>query len=117
LISLLRNKYGLKLKDVGNMSFYLDWVFSVVLTTQTHYVLDQNPTLTKMIGNYKKLFSDKPKEYSLILEKNDHSELDTSDILDDDGTKQYQSMIGEFQWAISLARFDIIKTVMSMSQY
>jgi hypothetical protein len=39
------------------------------------------------------------------------------EILDDEGIRKYQSMIGELQWAISLGRFDIQTAVMTMSQY
>ena len=40
------------------------------------------------------------------LEKVNHPEMDTSDLLDD-GTQLYQSLIGAMQWAIPLTRSDI----------
>jgi len=49
------------------------------------------------------------------LEKNDHPELDTSPLLNDDGIRQYQSLIGVLQWAITLGRFDISVAVSTMS--
>ena len=51
------------------------------------------------------------------LEKGDHPELDDSELLDDMGIQQYQSLIGSLQWAISLGRFDIATAVMSMSSF
>jgi hypothetical protein len=70
-----------------------------------------------MIGNSATMFGEKPKRYTSPLEANDHPELDNTDILDDNGIKKYQSMIGELQWAISLGRFYILTAVMFMSQY
>jgi hypothetical protein len=43
--------------------------------------------------------------------------LDTSPLLDFDGIKQYQSLIGVLQWAITLGRFDIATAVMTMSGF
>ena len=61
---------------------------------------------------------EKPKElYSSPLEKGDHPELNTSDLLDADGIQKYQSMIGAMQWAISIGHFDIATAVMSLSSF
>jgi hypothetical protein len=49
------------------------------------------------------------------LEKNDHPGLDTSELLDEDGILQYQSLIGILQWTITLGRFDVGTSVMTMS--
>ena len=71
-----------------------------------------------MVETYVRLFGEKPKElYSSPLEKGDHPELDTSDLLDADGIQKYQSMIGVMQWAISIGRFDIATAVMSLSSF
>lgn len=51
------------------------------------------------------------------LEKNDHPELDDSPLLDEDGIRKYQSLIGTLQWTISLGRFDIATAVMTMSSF
>ena len=63
------------------------------------------------------MFGSKPKAYSSPLEKNDHPELDTSEELDMEGIKQFQSLIGSLQWAISLGRFDINTAVMTLSSF
>ena len=71
-----------------------------------------------MVETYIRLFGEKPKGlYSSPLEKGDHPELDTSDLLDADGIQKYQSMIGAMQWAISIGRFDIATSVMSLSSF
>ena len=47
----------------------------------------------------------------------DHPELDDTELLDEDGIRQYQSLIGSLQWAISLGRFDISIAVMMLSGF
>ena len=69
------------------------------------------------MDGYKNLFGDIPKECSSPLIKNDHPEFDDSELLNEEGIKKYQSMIGTCQWAISLGRFDILTAVMTMSQF
>ena len=43
--------------------------------------------------------------------------MDTSDLLDDDGTQLYQSLIGAMQWAVSLTQLDIATAVMTLSGF
>ena len=70
-----------------------------------------------MLDAYESMHNEKPKKYSSPIEKNDHPELDESDILNLDGQKQYQSMVGALQWVVSLGRFDIATAVMTMSRF
>ena len=51
------------------------------------------------------------------MESNDHPELDGSDLLDMDGIKLYQSLIGSFQWVISIGRIEIMTATMTMSKF
>ena len=51
------------------------------------------------------------------IEKGDHPELDTNDLLDADGIQKYQSIIGSLQWAISIGRIDITTAVMTLSSF
>ena len=48
------------------------------------------------------MFGSSPKPVSSPLDNNNHSELDRSDELDNEGIKKYQSLIGAFQWAVSI---------------
>jgi hypothetical protein len=63
------------------------------------------------------MYSCKSKEYTSPLEKGDHPEVDTSEKLDKEGIKKYQTMIGCLQWAVSLERFDIQTATMMMSRF
>ncbi len=51
------------------------------------------------------------------LEKGDHPELDTSELLDEKGIEIYQSMIGALQWAVTIGRLDINTAVMTLSGF
>ena len=70
-----------------------------------------------MLLSYEKLFNSTPKEYSTPMEEGDHPELDLSPVLDANGTRLYQSLIGALQWAVTLGRFDIFIGVATMSSF
>ena len=53
-----------------------------------------------------------------FLEKNDHPELDTSEILEGQEVNHYYlTMVGQLQWLITLGRFDIQAQVITMSRF
>ena len=63
------------------------------------------------------MFKVKPRKCRPPLEGGDHPELDTSELCDDHQTKQFQTLIGQLQWLISLGGFDIAVHVMSLSRF
>ena len=74
--------------------------------------------IEKMVDSYVSMFGTKPSHtVTSPLEKGDHPELDTSDLLDEKGVAMYQSLIGSMQWAVSLGRFDISTAVMTLSGF
>lgn len=50
-------------------------------------------------------------------DKGDHLVLGMSDILEDEGIAQYQSLIGTLHWLISIDRFDIQMHVMTVYSF
>jgi hypothetical protein len=105
-----------KLKGTGPVTYHLG----------NDYVREEDGTLRvgpckyieKMVATYERMYGKKPSmKASSPLERNDHPELDDSPIVDDDGIRQYQSLIGILQWAITLGRFDIATAVMTMSGF
>ena len=52
-----------------------------------------------------------------LLKKNDHPELDTSEILEGDMAAKYLTMVGQLQWLVTLGRFDIHAQVATMSWF
>ena len=74
--------------------------------------------IERLAIQYKAMFGSAPStKVSSPVEKNDHPELDTSALLDDDGINHYQSLIGALQWTISLARLDIAVAVSTLSGF
>ena len=113
----LTEKYHFKLKGVGPISFHLGCDFwrdddGTLCFAPRKYV-------DKMMDGYERMFGKAPSSNNVSspLEKGDHPELDTSELLDEEGQQQYQSLIGSMQWAVSLGRFDIQVAVMSMSSF
>ena len=51
------------------------------------------------------------------LDKNDHPELDNSELANEDLITKFMCMIGQLQWAVILGRYDILAHVMSMSHF
>ena len=43
--------------------------------------------------------------------------MDTSEILDAEKTKLYQSLIGALQWVVTIGRFDVFSAVVTLSSF
>jgi hypothetical protein len=105
-----------KLKGTGPVTFHLG----------CDYFRDEDGTLCvgpkryieRCMDEYNRMFGEYPnKRMNSPMEKGDHPELDDSELLDEDGIRQYQSLIGSLQWTASLGRFDIATAVMTMSGF
>ena len=74
--------------------------------------------IERMIDTYRQIFGETPRTvYTSPIERGDHPELDTSEQLDIDGIRHYQSLIGGAQWVISLGRFDVATSIMTLSSF
>ena len=51
------------------------------------------------------------------LYKNDHPELDDTELLTEESIQHYLIMIGQLQWLVTLGRFDILVQVTTMSRF
>ena len=111
----LVNVFNFKLKGTGPIEFHLGCDFfrdedGVLCYAPRKYI-------EKLIDNYERVFGRKPKQYTSPLEKGDHPELDTSELLDLDQIQIYQSLIGALQWVVQIGRFDVATAVMTMSRF
>jgi hypothetical protein len=71
-----------------------------------------------MIATYERIFGESPRQvYTSPIEKGDHPELDTSELLDQQGIAIYHSLIGALQWIITIGRFDVFTAVMTLSGF
>ena len=106
---------GYKLKGVGEITYHLGGDFfrdpdgTLVWGSQTY--------VKRILEQSQAIFGCLPKEYTSPIEKGDHPELDLSEALPVEGIRQYQSLIGAFQWAISLGRYDIHCVTMTMEKF
>ena len=82
------------------------------------FVSQPKKYIDKLADTCKRLFNeDPPKGYKTPLDKNDHPELDTSEILEGDMAAKYLTMVGKRQWLVTLGRFDIHAQVATMSRF
>jgi Reverse transcriptase (RNA-dependent DNA polymerase) len=115
-VDILMKKYNFKLKGTGPISFHLGMDFyrdddQVLCIAPRKYI-------ERMVATYERMFGELPKQtVTSPLEKGDHPELDTSDLLDDEGITTYQSLVGALQWLVTIGRFDITTAVMTMSGF
>ena len=108
--------FSFKLKGSGPITFHLGMDFF----RDSDEVLCMAPKkyIEKMLANYERLFGEPPKQnMHAPLEKGDHPEMDTTELLDMDNTKIYQSLIGGLQWIVTIGRFDIMVAVMTLSSF
>ena len=115
-LTMLMDKHKFKLKGSGPISFHLGCDFE----RDDDGVLCMSPKqyIDRMVSQYERMFGSKPRtNVTSPLEKNDHPEVDDSELLDEEGVQQYQSLIGSLQWAVSLGRFDVTTAVMTLSSF
>jgi hypothetical protein len=104
-----------KLKGVGDIRYHLGGDFfrdpdgTLAWGAKTY--------IKRILNQYEALFGSPPKEYTSPIDKDDHPELDTTKECEQEQIKQYQSLIGAFQWCISLGRYDIHCATMSMERF
>jgi hypothetical protein len=72
--------------------------------------------INQVIDKYQKDHRALPKK-NIPMSPNAHPELDTSEPLDEEGTRQYQKIIGIGQWLVVAGRFDINFAISSLSRY
>jgi hypothetical protein len=111
----LTDDYKFKLKGTGPISFHLGCDF--YRDDEGRLCYAPKKYIEKMLDNYKRIFGQLPKPVSAPTVKNDHPELDSSEFLDIEQTKVYQSLIGALQWVIQIGRWDITTAVMSLSAF
>ena len=111
----LKKKYNLKLKGVGPLEYHLGCTYKK--DPDGTLAPDPRRYVNKILESYERMFKEKPRKSRPPLEGGDHPELDTSELCDEHQTKQFQTLIEQLQWLISLGRFDIAVHVMSLSRF
>jgi hypothetical protein len=73
--------------------------------------------IKRLLNNYQTMFGVLPTEANSPVVSGDHPELDESEEVNEEGIRQYQSLIGALQWSISLCRMDIFEAVMTLGRF
>ena len=71
----------------------------------------------RLLDNCKVMFGELPTPRFSPVEKGDQPEFDDSKESGPHGVQQFQSLIGAAQWLISLCRFDVAHSVMSLGRF
>jgi hypothetical protein len=115
-VDTLTEKYHFKLKGTGPIAFHLG--MDIFRDKDGVLCIAPRKYIERILATYERMFKSTPKQVvSSPLERGDHPELDTSELLDDEGIKNYQSLVGALQWCVSIGRFDISTAVMTMSGF
>ena len=74
--------------------------------------------IDRLLESYQPIFKqDLPKNMRPPLDKNDHPELDDTELLTGESIQYYLTMIGQLQWLVTLGRFDIHAQGTTMSRF
>ena len=101
----LKKRYNLKLKGAGPLEYHLGCTYKK--DPDGTLAADPRRCVNKILESYERMFKEKPGKSRPPLEGGDHPELDASELCDEHQTKQFQTLIGQLQWLISLGHFDI----------
>ena len=116
IIQTLKEDYKLKVEGDGPLSHHLG----------ADYTRDKDKTLVcqpktyidRLIESYHSMFKQHPpKNMRIPLDKNDHPELDDTELLTGESNHNYITMIGQVQWLVTLGRLDIHAQVTTMSRF
>lgn len=117
IIKALEGKpYSFTLKGTGPTRFHLGCDYF----RDDQGVLCAGPKtyIARMHDQYVALFGESPKRsWKSPVDGDCHPELDTSPLLDSKGVTDYQSILGETQWAITLGRLDIGAAIATLSSF
>ena len=116
LKDLQSEPFKFKLKGSGPISFHLGMDF--FRDNQDVLCMAPKKYIEKMIANYERLFGEPPSQrVSAPIEKGDHPEMDTTELLGPEQTKLYQSLIGGLQWVVTIGRFDVMTAVVTLASF
>ena len=116
IIQTLKKDFKLKVKGDGPLSHHLG----------EDYTRDKDNTLVcqpkkyieRLHESYHSMFKQHPpKNMRTPLDKNDHPELDYTELLKSKSIQHYLTMIGQLQWLVTLGRYDIYAQVTTMSRF
>jgi hypothetical protein len=73
--------------------------------------------LQEVISRVEKMYSETLKKFSVPMTGGDHPELDDTTILNGDGHKKYQMLIGMLNWIVTIGRLDVCHATSSLARF
>jgi Reverse transcriptase (RNA-dependent DNA polymerase) len=112
-VEILENVHQFKTNGTEPISFHLGMEF--LRDDDKTLRLSSTKYIENIVKNYERMFGElRRQSYTSPLAKGEHPEVEISDYLDANGIQQYQSMIGALKWMVTIGRFDILTSVMTM---
>jgi hypothetical protein len=91
IVQTLEEQHKVKLKGAGPLTYHLGCDYFCYHDRALCF--DPRKYITKMMDQFKDMYGCNQKEYTWALAKGDHPEIDTSEELDAEGIKKYQTMV------------------------
>ena len=116
VINDLKKRYILK--GVGEPTYYLGGDFERKETPEKVLTWGSKTYISRCLDRYEAMYHEKPRGNTYSpLDPKDSPETDTSPFCGPEEIKQYQTLMGMLQWAVTLGRMDIMCAVMTMSRF
>jgi hypothetical protein len=115
IIDDLTKKHKFKLKGTGPIKFHLGMSFGRDEDGTMYY--SPQAYIEKLISDYERIYGRPPRQVVSPLNPGDHPEEDDSELLDDEQTRIYQSLVGAIQWVVQIGRFDVATAIMTLSRF
>ena len=115
-IHTLKKKHNLKIKGEGPLKYHLGCDYH--MDPDGTLVAQPKKYISKILDSFHQMFpAESLPQVKSPLDKNDHPELDNSELASKDLITKFMCMVGQLQWAVTLGRYDILAHVMSMSRF
>ena len=115
-IHTLKKKHNLKIKGEGPLKYHLGCDYHK--DPDGTLVAQPKKYISKILDSFHQMFpGESLPQVKSPLDKNDHPELDNSELASDDLITKFMCMVGQLQWAVTLGRYDILAHVMSMARF
>ena len=115
ICKVFKEKYNFKLKGDGPIDYHLGCRYTK--DPDGTLVSDPRRYISKMMDTFERIFKEKPKKAKTPLIAGDHLELDDTELLDEEGTQHFQTLIGQLQWVITIGCFDVFTATMTLSRF
>ena len=119
LSKLEKPKGPYNFKGVGNPKYYLGGDIQIIYEGDHIKTLGQSSEMyiTGICGKIEDLISWKLKGLNNLLDPNYHVEINDLDFLVGEDISKYRMMVGSLNWLVTLGRFDIHYTVITLARH